>query len=103
MASIKRVASMIDPAGWSTPICATANSSRHDVLAAHRRPDPTGHLPQNRVPDRMTQRVVHRLEVIEVQAQVRQRPSRLEPSERLLEILPKGHPVRQLGEHVGVG
>ena len=56
-----------------------AAEARHGVVRAHARSQSAGHRLQQRVADRVTERVVDGLEVIEIEAEHRKRVAALDP------------------------
>ena len=64
------------------------------------RGEPRRHLPQDLVACRKSEGVVHRLEMVEVDEQRRERAAALQPGDRKVHRLPQHRPVRQPGQRV---
>ncbi len=62
--------------------------------------EPAGHFLQQGVTDRMAERVVDFLEMIEIEAKHRELVAALGKAQGLLELLPEQRPVRQIGQRV---
>ena len=77
-----------------------AAKPRHDVRLARALHQPHRHRPQQQIADRMTERVVHRLELVEVKAQQRKAFTAPRGSQRVLQSLAEQHTVRQIGQRV---
>jgi hypothetical protein len=77
-----------------------AAEPRHDVRLARALHQPLRHRPQQRIADGMTERVVHRLELVEVEAQQREAFAAPRGSERVLQSFAEQYAVRQVGQRV---
>ena len=98
---MSRLASAVEPIGWSIRVCTIANSSPPrratvSVGRTHARMRSRDRL-QQRVADRMAERVVHGLEVIEIEAEHGDSlAARARGSSALFHLLAKANPVRQV-------
>ena len=77
--------------------------SSHQIGFADTVAQAVGDRPQQIVADRMAQRIVDILEVVEIEVKNGQPLTAHDPFERLLEPLPKQHPVCEAGERVVMG
>jgi hypothetical protein len=77
-----------------------AAQARHQVGLAHATEQPSAHLLQQRIADRVAQRVVDALEAIEIEAQHGKALAAFQAQQRLLQPLPEQRAVRQLRQGV---
>ena len=77
--------------------------TRHRVRLSRMRQQPQGHFPQQSVSGRMAKRVVHRLEVIEVEVQDGAGFSPLAPCHRFAQFVTKRDAVWQSGQRIMAG
>ena len=77
-----------------------ATDARDEVGRRHRLDQAGGHELQQLVADRMAERIVDGLEVIEIEAMHGEAAAGLDPFERILKVLTEQHAIRQIGEHV---
>jgi hypothetical protein len=74
--------------------------SRDGIVLADAFAEPVGDLLQQGVADRVTERVIDVLEVIEIEAKYRELTAALGKPQRLLELLSEQRPVGQIGQRV---
>jgi hypothetical protein len=77
-----------------------AAEPRDGVVFGHAFAEPAGNFLQQRIADRMAERVVDFLEMIEIEAEHRELVATLDEPQRLLELFAEQRPVRQIGQRV---
>ena len=77
-----------------------AADARHEVGGRHRLDQTGRHELEQLVADRMAERVVDGLEMIEIEAMHGKAAARLDAVEGVLQMLAEQHAVRQIGQHV---
>ena len=80
-----------------------AAETRHGVAVAHAGRQALGDCPQQGVADRMSQRIVGALEVVEIEAEDRHLAVAAGAHQRILDPLAQQHAVGQVGQAVVVG
>ena len=79
-----------------------AAQPRNDIRLSETTAQASGHGFQQLIADRMAERVVDALEMIEIEIQQRQVLALMNPLERLLELLAEQHPIGQVGQRIVV-
>jgi hypothetical protein len=72
----------------------------HQIALPHGLSQPASHSSQETVADRVTERIVDILEIVEVKVEDSEPVSAPEPFERFFKPLPEQHPIRQARERV---